>query len=275
MIRQHDLEQLAVEPVRARLDLGEVEPRLEVEIVGAGAVLEIEIDQAGRRLRLRAPLLSRISAVWIASVVTPAAADGRAGRCRFAPRSAPCVAGAWATRAQVRTSSTGDTGLTRKSATRICTSVRARSASKVGVIDHDRRPAGEAPAIRRSSAASPPGGRIEIDHHDGGGARRRSRLDGGQRAADQPQLDLVARPEGRAHRSRRTPRRRSRPPPGCCALRCWCGCYASRSTRVMLVHGVASACGRVSSLHRARRAGVAGVAGRRLQRRLPACAAPR
>ena len=48
VVRQHDLEQLAVETVRPRLDLAEVEARLEVEIVGAGAVLEIEIDQAGR-----------------------------------------------------------------------------------------------------------------------------------------------------------------------------------------------------------------------------------
>ena len=56
MAAKHDLEQLPVEPLRPRLDLVEVEARLEVEIVGAGAVLEIEIDQAGRRLdRVGAP----------------------------------------------------------------------------------------------------------------------------------------------------------------------------------------------------------------------------
>ena len=50
MMRQHHLEQLPVEALRPRLDLAEIEARLEVEIVGAGAVLEIEVDQAGRRL---------------------------------------------------------------------------------------------------------------------------------------------------------------------------------------------------------------------------------
>ena len=47
MLRHHHLEQLPVEPIRARLDLVEVEARLEVEIVAARAVLEIEVDQAG------------------------------------------------------------------------------------------------------------------------------------------------------------------------------------------------------------------------------------
>ena len=56
-MRQHDFEQLPVEPLRPRLDFLEVEPRFEIEIVGAGAVLEIEIDQAGRWAP-RWPLLS-------------------------------------------------------------------------------------------------------------------------------------------------------------------------------------------------------------------------
>ena len=47
MVRQHDLEKLPVEPLRARLDFLQIKPRLEIEIVGAGAMLEIEIDQAG------------------------------------------------------------------------------------------------------------------------------------------------------------------------------------------------------------------------------------
>ena len=46
-MRQHDLQELPVEPLRPRLDFLEIEPRLEIEIVGAGAVLEIEVDQAG------------------------------------------------------------------------------------------------------------------------------------------------------------------------------------------------------------------------------------
>jgi hypothetical protein len=46
-------------------------PRFEIEIVGAGAVLEIEVDQADGRADALAALSSS-SAVWIASVVTPA-----------------------------------------------------------------------------------------------------------------------------------------------------------------------------------------------------------
>ncbi len=72
MIRQHDFEQLPVEPVWARLDLGEVEARLEIKVIGDGAVLEIEVHQAGRWPRPRPALLSRIMAVCTASVVTPA-----------------------------------------------------------------------------------------------------------------------------------------------------------------------------------------------------------
>ena len=53
VLRQHDLQELAVEPLRPRLDFLEVEPRLEIEIVGAGAVLEIEVDQAGAGLAAR------------------------------------------------------------------------------------------------------------------------------------------------------------------------------------------------------------------------------
>ena len=49
MLRQHDVEQLAVETLRLVLDFGDVEARLEVEIFGAGALLEIEVDDAGRR----------------------------------------------------------------------------------------------------------------------------------------------------------------------------------------------------------------------------------
>ena len=48
MLRQHHVEQLPVEALRLVLDLGDVEARLEVEIFGAGALLEIEVDHAGR-----------------------------------------------------------------------------------------------------------------------------------------------------------------------------------------------------------------------------------
>jgi hypothetical protein len=50
MVGQHDFQQLPVKALRATFDLAEIEARLEIEIVGAGAVLEIEVDQAGQRL---------------------------------------------------------------------------------------------------------------------------------------------------------------------------------------------------------------------------------
>jgi hypothetical protein len=46
VMRQHDFEKLAVKPFRSWLDFFQVQPRFDIEIVGAGAVLEIEIDQA-------------------------------------------------------------------------------------------------------------------------------------------------------------------------------------------------------------------------------------
>ena len=48
MMRQHHFQQLAVEPLRPMLDLAELEPRLQVEIIGAGTVLKIEIDETRR-----------------------------------------------------------------------------------------------------------------------------------------------------------------------------------------------------------------------------------
>ena len=56
MMRQHDFEQLPVETLRTRLDFAEIEARLDIEIVGACAVLKIEIDQAGRGLAARAAI---------------------------------------------------------------------------------------------------------------------------------------------------------------------------------------------------------------------------
>src|SRR5205814_2578046 len=41
------------EPFRPGLDLADIEPRLDVEVVRAGAVLEIEVDQAGRAVAAR------------------------------------------------------------------------------------------------------------------------------------------------------------------------------------------------------------------------------
>ena len=49
MLGQHHVEQLPIEAFRLVLDFGDVEARLEVEILGAGALLEVEIDDAGRR----------------------------------------------------------------------------------------------------------------------------------------------------------------------------------------------------------------------------------
>ena len=53
VIRDHDIEQLLIEAVGTRLDFVEIEPRLEIEIIGAGAVLEIEIHEARRRAAAR------------------------------------------------------------------------------------------------------------------------------------------------------------------------------------------------------------------------------
>ena len=130
MMRQHHLQQLPVEALRARLDLAEIEARLEVEIVGAGAVLEVEIDQAGRRLAARAAVEQQHRGLHRERGHADAA-DRRQERVDLRLRSdSAAVAGPLATRAQVRTSSTGDTGFTRKSATRICTSARATVSSK-------------------------------------------------------------------------------------------------------------------------------------------------
>jgi hypothetical protein len=77
MVRQHHLKQLPIQALRPMLDLVEIEPRLEVEIVGAGAVLKVEVHEAVDGLPRR-PLLSNIIAVCTAKVVTPAPpADGR------------------------------------------------------------------------------------------------------------------------------------------------------------------------------------------------------
>jgi hypothetical protein len=44
---QHDLQQLRIEPARVGGDRLGVEQRLKVEVVGQGAGLEVEVDQAG------------------------------------------------------------------------------------------------------------------------------------------------------------------------------------------------------------------------------------
>jgi len=41
MVREHHLKQLPIEPVRPRLDFGQVQARLEVEIIGGRAILKI------------------------------------------------------------------------------------------------------------------------------------------------------------------------------------------------------------------------------------------
>ena len=53
VIREHDLEQLPVEPVRPRLDFRQVQAWLEIEIVGHRAILEIQIEQTGGRFHAR------------------------------------------------------------------------------------------------------------------------------------------------------------------------------------------------------------------------------
>ena len=46
MLREHHAEELPIEALRSRFDFSKVEARLEVEVVGAGTVLEIKIDEA-------------------------------------------------------------------------------------------------------------------------------------------------------------------------------------------------------------------------------------
>src|SRR4051795_13061289 len=50
MLREHYFEQLPIEAVGPRLALGGGEARLEIEVVAARAVLEIEIDQTSAGL---------------------------------------------------------------------------------------------------------------------------------------------------------------------------------------------------------------------------------
>src|ERR1700734_208678 len=91
-------------------------------------------------------------AVCTASVVTPA--PPTAGRkVKICASVVSLVAGDLATRAQARTSSTGDTGLTRKSASRICIRRRATLSSKLCMI---ATTGGQLPirSIRRSSASN-------------------------------------------------------------------------------------------------------------------------
>ena len=168
-MRQHHLEQLPVETLRPRLDLSEVETRLQVQIVGAGAVLKIKIDEQVGGLASRCPLLRRMHRALHRDGGDAASADGRQEGVDLR-LGRGVTDGTLATRAQARTSSTADTGLTRKSATRICISLRARFASTLRVTTTTGGHVPRAP-IRLSSACSSSCGRIEIDHHDGRGLR--------------------------------------------------------------------------------------------------------
>ena len=92
MIREHDLEQLPVESVRPRLDLRQVQARLEVEIVGRRTVLEIQIEQTGGGLGARAAAVEHQHCRLHRQCGHPGAADGgqecvdlRLGRSRHSP----------------------------------------------------------------------------------------------------------------------------------------------------------------------------------------------
>src|SRR6185503_77076 len=54
MIREHHFQQLPIETIWTRLDFRKVETRLKIEIVRDRAMLKVEVDEAGRRLRARA-----------------------------------------------------------------------------------------------------------------------------------------------------------------------------------------------------------------------------
>ena len=156
-----------------RLDLAEIEARLDVEIIGAGAVLEIEIDQAGRGLAARAAVEQQHGGLHRERGDAGAADGGQEGENLRFGRVARWAA-ALATRAQVRTSSTGDTGLTRKSATRICIRRRATAAVEALRDRDDRRPVAEPhhDAFERLQLGLVAG--IEVGDDDGGAFERRS-----------------------------------------------------------------------------------------------------
>jgi len=78
-MRQHDFEELAVEPLRTGLDLAEIETGLDVEIVGAGPVLEIEIDEAGRGLSAGAAVKQKYGGLHRERRRTGAAYGGQEG----------------------------------------------------------------------------------------------------------------------------------------------------------------------------------------------------
>ena len=130
------------------------EPRLEIEIVGDRAVLEIEIDQAGRGLAARAAAVEQQHRGLDRQRGDADAAGRRQERVDLRLGRRRCRPARLRRRAQARTRSTGGTGLTRKSATRICTSVRATLASKACDHGDHRRPARRrapsAAAARRS-----------------------------------------------------------------------------------------------------------------------------
>ena len=102
-----------------------------------------------------------------------------------------------ATRAQVRTSSTGDTGFSRKSATRICTNARARFSSNAWVIDDDRRPGADPrhQPIEREHLLVPAG--IEVDDRHCRAFQAEIACDRRERARHHTQLDLLAGAERR------------------------------------------------------------------------------
>ena len=134
-------------------------------------------------------------ALCTASVVTPAPPTaGRKVKIWASVDSARL--GPLATRAQVRTSSTGETGLMRKSAAR-GGQERARDVLVEGLRDHDYRRGG-ADAAHQSVQRLHLGqlGGIEVD--DGNGRPRHVQLGfkPGQRAGNNPQDDLIAGAEG-------------------------------------------------------------------------------
>ena len=190
VIGGHHLQQLLVEAVRPRLDLRQVETRLEVEIIGAGAVLQIEVDETGRGAAARAARqqqqrgLDRKRGDAGTADRRDEREDLRLRRLRLPPAST--------TRAQVRISSTGETGFTRKSAIFIWISVRATWASKSCVTTT----IGGQPPVRIASRSQRlhlvVAGGIEIDHDDGRAVRGRSGRPRPPPSPQQVELDLRA-----------------------------------------------------------------------------------
>ena len=199
VVAQHHFEQLAVEPLRPRLDLVEVEPWFEVEVIGAGAMLEIEVDQHGARPAARAGVQQQQSGLD-RERGDAGAADrrqervdlgfgrlGDGGGARGDPRTGAHQLGRWCRLHQ----EVGDPHLQEPARNRLVEHLR----------DHDRgrtRTDARHQTLQRLHLGLEAG--VEIDDDHGRIVGGKFVLDARHRAGHDAQVDLRAGAKGRAHR---------------------------------------------------------------------------